>query len=826
VTRFRHIALAAVFAAGACSDPAPATGSLIVTIGGLPAGVDGSVTVTGPNGYSTVVRATTTLEPLEPGAYLVRIQPVNHDNAIYAQVVTEVPVTVTAGRIGSASVTYALASGLMDLTVTGLPPSSAAYIRLFGPLGFSRTINAGGVIGELPPGTYTLRADTITSLDGDRYAAALYTQPVVVEVSLTPVPVTVAYGIASGSLAVSLEGLPTGNALPAVTVTGPGGFQRVIGQSTTYRGLAPGTYTLSAAKVFACPDAFVPSQLSQTAEVTVAGVAARTSSYSATRDSASGLNLRIDAAHLVQVTQNYRGTVAMIAGRPALLRVFGVANQCNSAAPKVRVTLNGTVLDLAAGSSSVTPLADEGVLLSTWNYAVPAALVQPGLTLVAEIDPDNAVAEADETDNRYPATGAKEIDVRAVPMVRVMMVPVTFSANNSTGDVSAANVEQYLDLSRRIHPVLGYDVAVREPFTTSQPLLQTENQNGAWSRVLQEIAALRIADADESRTTFTGGGAATGDRRAEPQPGAYYFGVVKTTYSSGVAGVGFIGQPASIGWDRLPSGSVVVAHELGHNFGRLHTPCGNPGGVDQSYPTTGRYAGGFIGAFGYDAQASKLIDPAQYTDVMGYCSNPWISDYTYMGMLRWVQQNPLTQPVVSGVAQPSVFLWGRIVNGRPELEPAFEIHAPPTLPKGGPHRLSALDANGREILGVSFSGERIADLPGDDETFSIVVPRRMLEGRRLAALRLSARGRTVTATQSVDVAEDPNVRLSRAGSRAIRVQWNAAKFPVVLVRDPVNGRVLSFARGGDATVVSARDELELNYSNRVGSARRLERVKR
>ena len=59
--------------------------------------------------------------------------------------------------------------------------------------------------------------------------------------------------------------------------------------------------------------------------------------------------------------------------------------------------------------------------------------------------------------------------------------------------------------------------------------------------------------------------------RSSDGSSAYYYGLVKVGYGSGVAGVGYIGIPVSIGVDRSLS---TVLHELGHNFGLTHAPCG------------------------------------------------------------------------------------------------------------------------------------------------------------------------------------------------------------------------------------------------------------
>jgi len=51
--------------------PGATSGSLTVAIGGLPAGVAGAVTVSGPASYSKLLTATATLADLAPGAYAI-----------------------------------------------------------------------------------------------------------------------------------------------------------------------------------------------------------------------------------------------------------------------------------------------------------------------------------------------------------------------------------------------------------------------------------------------------------------------------------------------------------------------------------------------------------------------------------------------------------------------------------------------------------------------------------------------------------------------------------------------------------------------------------
>ena len=106
---------------------------------------------------------------------------------------------------------------------------------------------------------------------------------------------------------------------------------------------------------------------------------------------------------------------------------------------------------------------------------------------------------------------------------------------------------------------------------TNAPVLESNNGNGAWSTILSEVNALRVTE---------------GICR-------YYYGVVKTSYGSGVAGMGYLGWPAAIGWDYLPSGSGVAAHEWGHNWDLRHAPGCGAGSPDPAFPTpTGRSESG------------------------------------------------------------------------------------------------------------------------------------------------------------------------------------------------------------------------------------------
>jgi hypothetical protein len=301
--------------------------------------------------------------------------------------------------------------------------------------------------------------------------------------------------------------------------------------------------------------------------------------------------------------------------------------------------------------------------------------------------------------------------------------------------------------------------------------------------------------------------------------------VVKTTYTSGIAGLGFVPGHAAIGWDHLPSGDNVLAHELGHNFSLYHAPCGGAAGADPQYP----YAGGLTGVYGYDMVTGLLKLPTQ-TDIMGYCANTWISDYHYTRVLTYRSTNP-SFASVTAPARPGLLVWGRFENGRPVLEPAYEVTAPPSLPaRQGNHRLDLIGDRGEQITSLVFDGEPVADSRNaDTRMFAFVIPADALAGHTLAGLRLRGpRGQAELRDEALPsgarrpmiqgASEEPQA--TAAGRGMVRLRWTASAVRGVLVRDPRTGDILTFGRGGEALVRSASRDLEISMSNGIRTEKR------
>ena len=362
----------------------------------------------------------------------------------------------------------------------------------------------------------------------------------------------------------------------------------------------------------------------------------------------------------------------------------------------------------------------------------------------------------------------------------------------------------------KLFPTAGVDADIGPMYTTSAPPLQSDNGNNAWGQILNEIRLLRLAD---------------GSSR-------YYYGVVSPDYSSGVAGLGYVpGSPsstskASIGWDRSNSRGWVMAHEVGHNHGRGHSPGCGAAGPDPGYP----YAGGSIGAYGLDVGSMAVKSPATHFDFMAYCSTRWVSDYVFEDVLQW-RVSEAGSPVVAAVGMTQVMVvWGRITNQGMILEPAFIVNGTPTLPRRpGPYRVSALADDGSTLFEVSFEGEEVADLPGPPQRhFAFTIPVSGQTVDRMRTLRLHRPGgqverRSPAAPRGAAV-RVPGYRVDRSGTARVRLQWDRVNYPMVMVRDRPTGRIVALVRNGSADLIAGGDDLELVFSDGVRSAERRVRV--
>ena len=766
----------------------PRTGSLTVSIANLPDGISAAVTVQGEPGTPAItVPATRTIPDLEPGVYTVTAAKAVGEKASYTPGVASQTVEVTAGSTpASVSIAYTLATGIVSVTISGLPAGTNASATLFNEAGFFTVITGTREIGNLEPGEYTLQVEPVAA--DEVYMGTPNPRTMTVAASPAPVPAQVTYLASTGTIEFVATGLPAG-AMPVWDVSGPLGLVVVIRGPQLLSKLPPGDYTISARNFdFGAETYGAPAQ-SLVATV-VAGTRARASFAYVTRP--PSLNLTVEGAYFTQSSQRFDGTVPLVAGRDAFVRVFLKANELNAATPKVRLRIyrDGA---LASTHTIEPPVQSVGTQISqvniqdSWGVHIPGFAVTGGLSFLVDVDPENTVREVSDSDNVFPASGNPQtLDVRAVPVVEVRFVPIETAVNGFIGNVTDTRVPELLSRTTRMFPISTISADVRELFTTSAPPLERDDANGSWTRIINELNTLRIAE---------------GTLR-------HYIGVLRIPYASGVVGLGFLPGKTLLTWDHATGAMGTIAHELGHNWGRAHAPCGGPSGVDPSYP----YPNARIGVYGFDLVSRQVVD-ALTRDVMSYCAPDWVSDYTYEGVLNFRGSSQASSSSAS--VQSSLVVWGRMEGAKLVLEPAFLTDTRPVLPvRPGRYRLRGLDRAGVEVFSLSFDPDQVGDAAGDVRQFGFAVPMDQSTASRIVTLRLSGNGAETRVTASRETAE---ITARAEPSGRVRLAWNSDVYPMLVVRDPDTKEIITFARGGTATIPTRKRTLEIAASNAVSS---------
>ena len=411
------------------------------------------------------------------------------------------------------------------------------------------------------------------------------------------------------------------------------------------------------------------------------------------------------AAYLTQVVQSREFPVPLVAGEPALLRVFVTAERVtNAGLPPVRATFyrDGAMIheaNIPAKSDPIPAAIDESSLSKSAKAEIPGWVIQPGLEIVIEPDPDGTLDPALGVAERIPATGRMAVDVHAMPVFELTLVPFLWeeSPDASILEITAAMAgdpegHELLEDTRLLLPVAAMDVKAHESVATS-------TNNGF--AIMQQTEMIRVAEGGRG----------------------HYLGVM-----AGPTGPGGLGGVANgIGsWSSfsvLDSG--IIAHEFGHNRNLYHAPCGGAGGPDRYYP----YGSGNIGAWGYDSRTGDLVPPDQ-PDLMSYCDPYWISDYQFTNALRYRLETESGSILVAAAPPPpaasgrALLLWGGLDGeGGPYLRPAFFIDAPPTLPAaGGAYSLTGRDPGGAELFSLSFAMAEYTDAEDDRAGFSFALP--------------------------------------------------------------------------------------------------------
>ena len=474
------------------------------------------------------------------------------------------------------------------------------------------------------------------------------------------------------------------------------------------------------------------------------------------------------AAYLTQAVQSREFPVPLVAGEEALLRVFVTADRATSAGiPPVRARFyrNGGethVVEIPGQPEPIPMEVDESSLAKSANAEIPANVVQPGLEMVIEVDPDGTLDPGLGVPQRIPETGRLSVDVMEMPVFHLTVIPFLWGPkpDSLVLEKSGAMAEDphghaLLGMTRNLLPVEGFVVAAHEPVVTSR--------NKPFDLV-DEVEAIRVLEGGRG----------------------YYLGTMTGEYQE-PAGVAF--TPGRASFSMLDQGSrseYVIAHELGHNMSLQHPEGCQAGNPDYSYP----YEGGLIGVWGYDFGAQLLLPPTT-GDLMAYCpASEWISDYHFTNALRY-RLSDEGPPAAVAAAHRSLLLWGGVsADAEPYLEPTFVVEAPAALPdSAGEYQISGRTETGTLLFALRFAMPETAD--GDGRaSFAFVLPVRTGWAGNLARITLTGPGGSFTLDGDTD-------------------------YPMAILRNAQNGQIRGILRDPPPATQAAADAVGQGAGTRI-----------
>jgi hypothetical protein len=388
----------------------------------------------------------------------------------------------------------------------------------------------------------------------------------------------------------------------------------------------------------------------------------------------------------------------VVAGRPALVRVYvapGEGYTPGAVTAELRLFDGETRLPAIKDTKTITSESTDEVGSSTFNFEVPAESLPAGVTYQVFLTAKGGEVPAGAVDTRIPKDGGvQDLQVETSGKLKIVVVPVQYDADGSgrLPDVSATQLALYKSVFMARFAASEVEITARAPL----PYASAISAGGAgFSAILNTIQNLRRSDGAANDVYYYGtfapktsfgsfcqGGCVTGLSSVVENP--------KTSFLRASVGVGFPGEDSV----------DTAAHEVGHAHGRHHAPCQTQD-YDPNYP----YNGGVIGVWGYNIIDKTFISPTKGKDMMGYCSNEWVSDYTFAALFDRIAAVNGGAVSAGGSAQAR--------GNRPAAQPAL----PATITRAAhTFRTATLEGDGSVSWGGDFELE---EEPADGQVRAI-----------------------------------------------------------------------------------------------------------
>ena len=378
------------------------------------------------------------------------------------------------------------------------------------------------------------------------------------------------------------------------------------------------------------------------------------------------INLVADSLEVTQGIQNTSNGVPLIQNRDTYARFY--VHSSGAAVPGVtaylyRTNSGGAILDGPVAATAplltVLPTPHRNNLNDSFLFQLPWNWLTGGtLYLRAVLNPNQYPLEPNYADNvvTFSAT------LQPSPQYSLYLIEWSYTLNGK--GYAPTKTDEQLDLSwlRRAYPIDSILGGTSGFF----PVIYQIYDAGLGSRVNQTssecsstLCASQYINTEEQTM-----------RDVWPIPDTTsIYGLISDVAGPFPRGQECCGTRDASGPAGIDVDGYYGGHENGHTLGRSHPSssallCGNSAS-DPSYPYPNGQIGPSNGALeGFDVGDPSLGLPlqiypgAKWTDVMTYCQNEWISDYTYNGMYAYLIANPPAAPARPGGALAAPALAG------------------------------------------------------------------------------------------------------------------------------------------------------------------------